>query len=97
MIVHNTKWTRFRLVLRRMFTRWGDRRANTAGRPRAFDERPYKQISAEMLFSLPICVIMGLHRRAGACSRRDERLESKKAAGVNPRPTKGYGLCPKPL
>ncbi|MBR4852907.1 MAG: hypothetical protein IKV01_04805, partial [Clostridia bacterium] len=46
--------------------------------------------------SLPICVIMGLHRRAGACSRRKERLESKKAAGVNPRPTKGYGLCPKP-
>ena len=33
-----------------------------------------------------------------ACSRRNERLESKKAAGVNPRPTiKGYGLCPKPL
>ena len=37
---------------------------------------------------------MGLHRRAGACSRRNERLESKKAAGVNPRPTKGYRLCP---
>ena len=52
------------------------------------------KISAENLFSLPICVIMGLHRRAGACSRRNERLESKKAAGVNPRPTKGYGLCP---
>ena len=69
----------------------------TSGRPRAFDERPYKPISAEILFSLPICVIMGLHRRAGACSRRNERLESKKAAGVNPRPTKGYGLCPVPL
>ena len=50
------------------------------------------------LFSLPICVIMGLHRRAGACSRRNERLESKKAAGVNPRPTiKGYELYPKHL
>ena len=43
-----------------MFTRRGDRRTSTAGRPRAFDERPYKQISAENLFSLPICVIMGL-------------------------------------
>ena len=32
----------------------------TIGRPRAFDERPYKQISAERLFSLPICGIMGL-------------------------------------
>ena len=31
----------------------------TIGRPRAFDERPYKQISAEILFSLPICGIMG--------------------------------------
>ena len=28
------------------------------------------KISAENLFSLPICVIMDLHRRAGACSRR---------------------------
>ena len=28
---------------------------------------------------------MGLHRRAGACSRHNERLESKKAAGVKPR------------
>ena len=26
-------------------------------------------------------------RRAGACSRRNERLESKKAAGASPRPT----------
>ena len=32
----------------------------TIGRPRAFDERPYKQISAEIFFSLPICVIMVL-------------------------------------
>ena len=37
----------------------------TIGRPRAFDERPYKQISAEILFSLPICVIMESQRRAG--------------------------------
>ena len=33
-----------------------------------------KQILAENLFSLPICVIIGIHRRAGACSRRNERL-----------------------
>ena len=75
-----------------------DRPQTTAKPKRATNGRPYKQISAEILFSLPICVIMGLHRRAGACSRRNERLESKKAAGVNPRPTiKGYGLCPKHL
>ena len=61
----------------------------------AFDERHYKQISAENLFSLPICVIMGLHRRAGACSRRNERLESKKAAGVTPPPyNKGVWALP---
>ena len=34
-------------------------------RPRAFKERTYNQISAENLSSLPICVIMGIHRRAG--------------------------------
>ena len=83
-----------------MFTRRGDSRIarknirNDNGR---FVNRPYKQISAEMLFSLPICVTMESYRRVGACSHRNERLESKKAAGVNPRPTKGYGLCPKPL
>ena len=43
------------LVLIRMFTVGA-----TIGRPRAFDERPYIQISAENLFSLPICDIMGL-------------------------------------
>ena len=32
----------------------------TIGRPRAFDERPYKHISAEGLFSLPIYVIIKL-------------------------------------
>jgi hypothetical protein len=59
---------------------------------RATNGRPYKQISAEILLSLPICVIMGLHRMAVACSRRNELLESKKAAYY-----KGYGLCPVPL
>ena len=31
------------------------------------------EVGISLLFSLPICVIMGLHRRAGACSRRHER------------------------
>ena len=79
-----------------MFPRRGDSRIirenirNDNGR---FVNRPYKRISAEILFSLPICVIMGLYRRAGACSRRNERLESKKAVGVNPHPTKGMGFA----
>jgi len=50
------------------------------------------KISAENLFSLPICVIMGLHRRAGACSRRNLGHGGTKAP-----PYKGYGLCPKHL
>ena len=69
----------------------------TIGRPRAFDERPYKQISAENLFSLPICVIMGYIVGRGLAPAVMNALNQKKAAGVNPRPTKGYGLCPKPL
>ena len=64
----------------------------TIGRPRAFDERPYKQISAEILFSLPICVIMGVYRRAGACSRRNERFGA--TAAPRHRPTKRRELCP---
>ena len=40
-------------------------------RPRAFDERPYKQISAEYLFSLPICVIMGLAKSLLPRGRRN--------------------------
>ena len=62
-------------------------------RPRAFKERPYKQISAERLFSLPICVIIGIHRRAGACSRRNERFGA--TAAPRHRPTRGMGftLC----
>ena len=57
------KSTRFRLVLIRMFTRRGDSRIarknirNDNGR---FVNHPYKQISAEILFPLPICVIMEL-------------------------------------
>ena len=50
-------------------------RPQTTAKKRATNGRPYKQISAEILFSLPICVIMGLHRRAGACSRRDDRFK----------------------
>ena len=32
------------------------------------------EVGISLLFSLQICVIMGLHRRAGACSRRNERF-----------------------
>ena len=45
-------------------------RKQPQNKKRATNGRPYKRISAENLFSLPTCVIMGLHRRAGACSRR---------------------------
>ena len=54
-----------------------------------------KNFGRDVVFSADLCYNV-VTRRAGACSRRHERLESKKAAGVNPRPTKGYGLCPKP-
>jgi len=46
----------------------------------------------DILFSLPICVITGLHRRAGACSRRNLGHGGTKAP-----PYKGFGLCPKHL
>ncbi len=45
------KTAEIRLILIRMITVGA-----TIGRPRAFDERPYKQISAEILFSLPLFV-----------------------------------------
>ena len=67
-------------------------RPQTTAKKRATNGRPYKRISAENLFSLPICVIMGLHRRAGACSRRNLDTGGTKAP-----PYKGYGLCPVPL
>ena len=35
-------------------------RPQTTAKKRATNGRPYKQISAEISFSLPICVIMGL-------------------------------------
>ena len=66
-------------------------RPQTTAKKRETNGRPYKQISAEILFSLPICVIMGLHRRAGACSRRNLGHGGTKAP-----PYKGYGLCPMP-
>ena len=82
-----------RLVLIRMFGFFVgaiiDRPQTTAKPKRATNGRPYKQISAERLFSLPICVIMGLHRRAGACSRRNLGYGGTKAPHY-----KGYGLCP---
>ena len=53
-----------RLVLIRMFGFFVgaiiDRPQTTAKPKRATNGRPYKQISAEILFSLPICVIMEL-------------------------------------
>ena len=53
-----------RLVLIRMFGFFVgaiiDRPQKTAKPKRATNGRPYKQISAEDLFSLPICVIMRL-------------------------------------
>ena len=51
----------------------------TIGRPRAFNERPYKQNSAERLSSLPIYVIMGLMR---SLSRR-ERWRRSRRRGLN--------------
>ena len=75
-VIKIKKSTAVRLVLIRMFTVGAiiDRPQTTAKPKRATNGRPYKRISAENLFSLPICVIMGLHRRAGACSRRNERF-----------------------
>ena len=51
------------LLLIRMFNRRGDSRIarkQPQNNKRATNGRPYKRISAENLFSLPICVIMGL-------------------------------------
>ena len=62
----------------------------TCGLPRAFDERPDKQISAEMLFSLPICVIMGLTKSLPCVKGGAERMrgggivKKPKIAGNNP-------------
>ena len=49
-----------------MFTRRGDSRIarnNPQNKNGRFMNRPYNQISAENLLSLPNCVIIGLHRR----------------------------------
>ena len=51
----------------------------TIGRPRAFNERPYKQNSAEMLFSLPICVIMELTKSLAL----GERWRRSRRRGLN--------------
>ena len=39
------------------------------------------------IVSLPICVTMGLPRRAGACSRRNKGFTPTKRREMNPRPT----------
>ena len=58
--IHHLKEHRFRLVFIRMFTRRGDHWSPANNhKKRATNGRPYKQISAKILFSLPICVIMG--------------------------------------
>ena len=49
--------------------------------------RPYKQNSAEILLSLPICVIILLYGR-GAFHMLPIRADMESA------PTKRYGLCP---
>ena len=41
----------------------------TIGRPRAFNERPYKPKSAKILVSLPICIIMGCSLRGMGFAR----------------------------
>ena len=53
----------------------------------AFDERAYEQISAEILFSLPICVIMDL---ATASLYTREPMDALVQL-------QGYGLSPVPL
>ena len=76
------------LLLIRMLTVGAiiDRPQTTAKhKKRATNGRPYKQISAENLFSLPICVIMMLYRR-GAFYMLPIRADMESA------PTKGYGL-----
>ena len=62
----------------------------------AITDRPYKQISAEMLFSLPICDIMEYIVGWGLAPAVKKDLANM-AAGVNSRPTKGYGHSPKPF
>jgi len=60
---HNS--THFGLLLIRKFTVGATigRPQTTAKPKRATNGRPYKQFSAENLFSLPICDIMGLAKR----------------------------------
>jgi len=61
----NEKKASLRLILIRMFTVGAiiDRPQITAKPKRATNGRPYKQILAENLFSLPICVIMELTKK----------------------------------
>ena len=66
------------------------------GRPQVSPTDTQINFGRAVVFSADLCY-NGVYRRAGACSRRNEHLELKKAAGVNPRPTKGDGLSPVPL
>ena len=56
-----------------------DRPQTTAKPNRATTGRPYKQISAENLFSLPICVIMGLTKSLALW----ERWRRSRRRGLN--------------
>ena len=52
-------------------------------------------VGISLLFSLPICVIMRVRRRVGACSRRNERFGA--TAAPRHRPTTrgtGFARCP---
>ena len=84
-------------------------RPQTTAKPkRATNGRPYKQISAENLFSLPICVIMGYIVGRGQCLRSKLDIERSEIClhpaamkdlvlgngGTKAPPYKGYGLCP---
>ena len=76
-------------VWRRIKYHWSCKASISRSRTRSYHS---DEVGISLLLSLPICVIMGLHRRAGACSRRNLGNGGTKAP-----PYKGYGLCPKHL
>jgi hypothetical protein len=83
------------LLLIRMFTVGATigRPQTTAKPKRATNGRPYKRISAEMLFSLPICVIMGYIVGRGLAPAVMNALNLK-CGGSKPPPYKGVWALP---